>query len=81
MGELHMPDFGAGVEGELRQASQQREPEVHVLVLVCELDACAANGRDGRTAFACRRDEQDGRLVCDVTKKPTKEAQEYVHRD
>ena len=32
-------DVGAGVECQLRQASQQREPEVHVLILVTELQA------------------------------------------
>ena len=32
-----VPDVWPRVEREFRQASQQREPEVHVLILVAEL--------------------------------------------
>lgn len=34
-------DVRAGVEGELAKAGQQGEPEVHVLILVAELQALA----------------------------------------
>lgn len=54
-GRAGAPDVGARVEGELGQTGQQREPEVHVLILVREAQPAPLAGRALQPLHPLRR--------------------------